>query len=302
MGSRTGNPAWQDSPSTATPITAARLEAIESAIDGSAPLASPVFTGDPKAPTPATGDNDTSVATTAFVKAQGYAPLASPALTGNPTAPTQTAGNDSTRLATTAFVQAAVAAAGGGGGVAPTLIPKPGSFITSVFTDANGGAGPLGLATGAVGGARFFFGAGFDVAALMIRLQTGEASTSVKILLYDSDANGYPKNLVVNSGSIDVSSGTFKTATFSPVSIDAGTYWGFVRSNSPGGTLRIWGVKQQGVPQVYPSTNQGPSTSGGTIKADVGTYASPTATLTSWDESAPGNFDTVPYILVGRAS
>lgn len=37
-----------------------------------APLASPVFTGNPTAPTPATGDNDTSIATTAFVKAQGY--------------------------------------------------------------------------------------------------------------------------------------------------------------------------------------------------------------------------------------
>jgi hypothetical protein len=33
-----------------------------------APLASPTFTGDPKAPTPATADNDTSIATTAFVK------------------------------------------------------------------------------------------------------------------------------------------------------------------------------------------------------------------------------------------
>ena len=37
-----------------------------------ADLASPVFTGNPTAPTPSTGDNDTSVATTAFVKAQGY--------------------------------------------------------------------------------------------------------------------------------------------------------------------------------------------------------------------------------------
>lgn len=37
-----------------------------------APLASPTFTGDPKAPTPLTADNDTSIATTAFVKAQGY--------------------------------------------------------------------------------------------------------------------------------------------------------------------------------------------------------------------------------------
>ena len=42
-----------------------------------ATLASPTFTGDPKAPTPATADNDTSIATTAFVKAQGYATTAS---------------------------------------------------------------------------------------------------------------------------------------------------------------------------------------------------------------------------------
>jgi hypothetical protein len=34
-----------------------------------APLASPTFTGDPKAPTPSPGDNDTSIATTAFVVA-----------------------------------------------------------------------------------------------------------------------------------------------------------------------------------------------------------------------------------------
>src|SRR5262249_10121285 len=32
-----------------------------------APLASPTFTGDPKAPTPSPGDDDTSIATTAFV-------------------------------------------------------------------------------------------------------------------------------------------------------------------------------------------------------------------------------------------
>lgn len=36
---------------------------------GIATLASPTFTGDPKAPTPALGDNDTSLATTAFVQA-----------------------------------------------------------------------------------------------------------------------------------------------------------------------------------------------------------------------------------------
>ena len=44
-------------------------------ITGAAPLSSPVFTGDPKAPTAAAGDNDTSIATTAFVQtALGSAP------------------------------------------------------------------------------------------------------------------------------------------------------------------------------------------------------------------------------------
>jgi hypothetical protein len=73
-----------------------------------APKASPVFTGDPRAPTPASGDNDTSIATTAFVKAQGYAPLASPVFTGNPTAPTPTFGDNDTSISTTAFVQSAL--------------------------------------------------------------------------------------------------------------------------------------------------------------------------------------------------
>lgn len=57
------------------------------------------------ATTPATGDNDTSVATTAFVKAQAYATLASPTLTGTPAAPTAAASTDSTQIATTAYVK-----------------------------------------------------------------------------------------------------------------------------------------------------------------------------------------------------
>jgi hypothetical protein len=40
-----------------------------SSLSGYAPLLSPAFTGNPTAPTPAFGDNDTSIATTAFVQA-----------------------------------------------------------------------------------------------------------------------------------------------------------------------------------------------------------------------------------------
>jgi hypothetical protein len=109
-------------------------------VTGAAPLASPAFTGTPTAPTPATGDNSTTVATTAFVKNQGYltsapvtsvftrtgaivattgdytvaqvtgaAPLASPPLTGTPTAPTAAVDTNTTQLATTAFVLAQAA-------------------------------------------------------------------------------------------------------------------------------------------------------------------------------------------------
>lgn len=81
-------------------MTAAAIHAIF------APLVSPVFTGDPRAPTPATSDNDTSIATTAFVKAQGYASLDSPTLTGDPKAPTPSTGDNDTSIATTAFVKA----------------------------------------------------------------------------------------------------------------------------------------------------------------------------------------------------
>jgi hypothetical protein len=75
-------------------------------IAGAAPLNSPTFTGDPKAPTPPTADNDTSIATTAFVKNQGYATLANPTFTGDPKAPTPATADNDTSIATTAFVKA----------------------------------------------------------------------------------------------------------------------------------------------------------------------------------------------------
>lgn len=77
-----------------------------------APKASPTFTGTPTAPTQATTDNSTKLATTAHVKSvvADYAPLSSPALTGKPTAPTAAQTANDTQLANTAFVKAAIAA------------------------------------------------------------------------------------------------------------------------------------------------------------------------------------------------
>lgn len=71
-------------------------------LDAKAPIASPALTGAPTAPTPATADDSTKIATTAFVKAN----LASPAFTGTPTAPTADSSANNTQIATTAFVKA----------------------------------------------------------------------------------------------------------------------------------------------------------------------------------------------------
>lgn len=106
---------------------------------GYAKLASPAFTGAPTGPQPATDDNSTKLATTAWYANQGSAtspamdgtaatgtslkfaradhvhptdtsraPIASPTFTGTPAAPTASAGTNSTQIATTAFVKTAV--------------------------------------------------------------------------------------------------------------------------------------------------------------------------------------------------
>ncbi|WP_354690898.1 hypothetical protein [Phytobacter sp. RSE-02] len=130
---------------------------------------SPTFTGDPRAPTPAPGDNDTSIATTAFVQAVatallGGAPtnlntlkkladaigddpayyqnvnaalnlkanLASPALTGTPTAPTAAAGTNTTQIATTQFIQSIITALLDG---APTTLNTLNKLASAIGND-----------------------------------------------------------------------------------------------------------------------------------------------------------------------
>ena len=62
-------------------------------VSGAAGLASPNFTGNPRAPTQTAGNDSTRIANTAFVQdAVSNVTLTSPALTGNPTAPTPPAG------------------------------------------------------------------------------------------------------------------------------------------------------------------------------------------------------------------
>ncbi|MEF4999822.1 phage tail protein [Escherichia coli] len=136
-----------------------------------APKASPTFTGTPKAPTPAAGNNTTQVATTAFVQAALTAlingapatldtlkeiaaainndpnfsttinnalalkaPLSSPALTGTPTAPTAAQSVNNTQIATTAFVKSAIA---GMVGSAPAALDTLNELAAALGNDTN---------------------------------------------------------------------------------------------------------------------------------------------------------------------
>ncbi|EKQ4404844.1 phage tail protein [Escherichia coli] len=136
-----------------------------------APKASPTFTGTPKAPTPAAGNNTTQVATTAFVQAALTAlingapatldtlkeiaaainndpnfsttinnalalkaPLSSPALTGTPTAPTAAQSVNNTQIATTAFVKSAIA---GMVGSAPAVLDTLNELAAALGNDPN---------------------------------------------------------------------------------------------------------------------------------------------------------------------
>ena len=131
----------------------------------------PTFTGEPKAPTPAAGNNTTRIATTAFVQAAITAlingapatldtlkeiaaainndpkfsttinnalalkaPLSSPALTGTPTAPTAAQSVNNTQIATTAFVKSAIA---GMVGSAPAALDTLNELAAALGNDPN---------------------------------------------------------------------------------------------------------------------------------------------------------------------
>jgi hypothetical protein len=108
-------------------------------VAGAAPLISPVFSGTPAlTTTPATSDDSTALASTAFVKAvaAGQASLASPAFTGVPTAPTPATSDASTALATTQYVTQKVAAATAG---VSTVNGRPGA-VNLTLSDIPGAA------------------------------------------------------------------------------------------------------------------------------------------------------------------
>lgn len=176
-----------------------------------APKANPTFTGTPKAPTPAAGNNTTQVATTAFVQAALTAlingapatldtlkeiaaainndpnfsttinnalalkaPLSSPALTGTPTAPTAAQSVNNTQIATTAFVKSAIAAMVGS---APAALDTLNELAAALGNDPNFATTMLNALSGKQPLDNTLTNlSGKDVAGLLAYLGLGEAA------------------------------------------------------------------------------------------------------------------------------
>ena len=110
----------------ALPIAQAGVTNLLTDLAAKAPINDPVLTGNARAPTAATGDNTTQIATTAHVKANlvGLAPLASPSFTGDPKVPTPSLSDNDTSIANTQFVQ----------GVVTTVLATKAPLDSPVFT------------------------------------------------------------------------------------------------------------------------------------------------------------------------
>lgn len=120
-----------------------------------ADLASPVFTGNPTAPTPSSGDDDTSIATTAFVndRVDGTNGFAKGALMGIQVL--TTSGNYTPTTGTTSIVFHLVGGGGAGGGAAAT-----GAGQASVGGGGASGGYCVGRETSGFSGAAYTIGAG----------------------------------------------------------------------------------------------------------------------------------------------
>ena len=239
-----------------------------------APKASPTFTGTPKAPTPAAGNNTTQVATTAFVQAALTAlingapatldtlkeiaaainndpnfsttinnalalkaPLSSPALTGTPTAPTAAQSVNNTQIATTAFVKSAIA---GMVGSAPAALDTLNELAAALGNDPNFATTMLNALAGKQPlDNTLTHLSGKDVAGLLAYLGLGEGAPAIGVPFFWPSA-AMP-NTVIDSWSSMVFlkfNGAKFSATDYPVL--AKVFPSLVLPEARGDFIRIW--------------------------------------------------------------
>lgn len=179
-------------------------------------------------------------------------------------------------------------AGGGGGGVPLAIIPKVGHYLMPNFDSINTSTLGPESSSGLSWGAPILVADEIEIDQISFNVTTADASANAKVLLYAPDAYGYPSTLAVDSGGVSIASTGQKDAGFSPVTLTPGIYWGFIRSTSASSARFTSGnsftLQSFGSDFFSPTTGRGSS-----MRADVGTYASPTTTLSSFSYGNPSN-------------
>ena len=288
----------------------ADVTGLSTALAAKAALASPTFTGDPKVPTAVVNDNDTTIANTAFVRAQIGSEAVTKGLvdvkgdlivaTANDVPARLAVGTDGQVLTADSSAASGVKWAPAAGGSVVAISPKVGQYASPAFILANANNyGPA--SSGAVQGSPLYVYKTMSIDTLYLRVGTPEASCSARVLLYSSDADGAPLTLVANSGTLLADGAGFRGGTITPLVLPPGIYWGFIRTNSPGGAVRFFcGNLTSLNPVAYSDSITGPTDRAFTYKADVGTFVAPAATITPVLE-VPGNVGS-PWFSVRRSA
>ena len=157
----------------------------------------------------------------------GKAPLASPAFTGTPTGPTAAIRTNTTQLANTEFVQANLAM------INPVISGKWRGSLGVLVTSG-------GFATGTIYTNTYVVGPVHTVTQIRIAVTTGVSSQSIRLAIYD-DVDGYPGNLLEESGVLPADSAGEISYTFSTPKLLTGkiVHMAFQHSNNSI-AIRFW--------------------------------------------------------------
>jgi hypothetical protein len=213
------------------PITIAESQVTNLPTDlaAKAPLDSPTFIGDPKAPTPPQGDNDTSIATTAYVQTEAGLLVPKSLVDAKGDLLVGTADNTVARKAAGTNGQTLTADSTQTDGLKwatpPQLNGKViGAYYTTIVRDRNGFQTGSGTAAGVLVCTPIWLEAG-TLDRLAQQSFSTAAGESVRLGIYSDNGTGRPGPLLIDGGSIDLSAGTgIKTVTISQA-VARGLYW-----------------------------------------------------------------------------
>lgn len=159
------------------------------------------------------------------------------------------------------------------------IMPKVGTYL-GPFAPTASAAGSVAYATGSQDPVMIVVPRAMNIDQIGFEVTTAQA-VNARAYLYNSDNDGHPYAMVADSGDISASTTGAKVATITAVTLPAGVYWGFLRSNA-GTTVRFRAVTQATNADVH-GTFLSLATVPTGIAADIGsTYGSPTNPLSAW--------------------